>query len=56
MSEHLGHEELRADTLRQVAKLMAAAAITELPSTGTLPIGVEGPGRTITCRRGLRPQ
>ena len=36
MSEHLGYEELRADTVRQVAKLMAAAAITAPKSGGQL--------------------
>ncbi len=28
MSAHLGYEVLRADTVRQIAKLMAAAAVT----------------------------
>ncbi len=36
MTEHLGYEELRADTVRQVAKLMAAAAITAPKSGGQL--------------------
>jgi uncharacterized ferredoxin-like protein len=36
MSEHLGYEDLRADTVRQVAKLMAAAAITAPKSGGQL--------------------
>ncbi|HMC08339.1 MAG TPA: DUF2148 domain-containing protein [Actinomycetota bacterium] len=36
MSEHLGYEELRVDTVRQVAKLMAAAAITAPKSGGQL--------------------
>ena len=35
MSEHLGYEELRVDTVRQVAKLMAAAAITAPRTWGT---------------------
>ena len=33
---HLGYDELRADTVRQVAKLMAAAAITAPKSGGQL--------------------
>src|SRR5437763_11890302 len=36
MSDHLGYEDLRADTVRQVAKLMAAAAITAPKSGGQL--------------------
>jgi uncharacterized ferredoxin-like protein len=36
VTEHLGYEELRADTVRQVAKLMAAAAITAPKSGGQL--------------------
>lgn len=36
MSEHLGYDDLRADTVRQVAKLMAAAAITAPKSGGQL--------------------
>jgi uncharacterized ferredoxin-like protein len=36
MSEHLGYDELRADTVRQVAKLMAGAAITAPKSGGQL--------------------
>ena len=36
MSEHLGYDKLRADTVRQVAKLMAAAAITAPKSGGQL--------------------
>jgi uncharacterized ferredoxin-like protein len=36
MSGHLGYEDLRADTVRQVAKLMAAAAITAPKSGGQL--------------------
>jgi uncharacterized ferredoxin-like protein len=36
MTEHLGYDELRADTVRQVAKLMAAAAITAPKSGGQL--------------------
>ena len=36
MTEHLGYEDLRADTVRQVAKLMAAAAITAPKSGGQL--------------------
>lgn len=36
MTEHLGHDDLRADTVRQVAKLMAAAAITAPKSGGQL--------------------
>src|SRR5437660_11436689 len=36
MSEHLGYEELRAGTVQQVAKLMAAAAITAPKSGGQL--------------------
>src|SRR5437660_7929618 len=36
MSEHIGYEELRAATVRQVAQLMAAAAITAPKSGGQL--------------------
>jgi uncharacterized ferredoxin-like protein len=36
MSEHLDYDTLRADTVRQVAKLMAAAAITAPKSGGQL--------------------
>src|SRR2546421_7403495 len=36
MTDHLDYEELRADTVRQVAKLMAAAAITAPKSGGQL--------------------
>src|SRR5215204_2411931 len=36
MTEHLDYDELRADTVRQVAKLMAAAAITAPKSGGQL--------------------
>ena len=36
MTEHLGYEDLRVDTVRQVAKLMAAAAITAPKSGGQL--------------------
>ena len=36
MTSHLGYEDLRADTVRQVAKLMAAAAITAPKSGGQL--------------------
>ena len=36
MSEHLDYDSLRADTVRQVAKLMAAAAITAPKSGGQL--------------------
>ncbi len=36
MSDHLGYDDLRADTVRQVAKLMAAAAITAPKSGGQL--------------------
>jgi len=36
MSEHLGYEELRAETVLQAAKLMAAAAITAPKSGGQL--------------------
>jgi uncharacterized ferredoxin-like protein len=36
MSEHLDYEAIRADTVRQVAKLMAAAAITAPKSGGQL--------------------
>lgn len=36
MTEHLRYEDLRADTVRQVAKLMAAAAITAPKSGGQL--------------------
>lgn len=36
MSEHLGYDDLRVDTVRQVAKLMAAAAITAPKSGGQL--------------------
>ncbi|MGH9025259.1 MAG: hypothetical protein ACRDWD_03950, partial [Acidimicrobiia bacterium] len=36
MSDHLDYEALRADTVRQVAKLMAAAAITAPKSGGQL--------------------
>ena len=36
MTEPLGYDELRADTVRQVAKLMAAAAITAPKSGGQL--------------------
>ena len=37
MGEHLNYDSLRADTVRQVAKLMAAAAITAPKSGGALP-------------------
>ena len=36
MTEHLRYDDLRADTVRQVAKLMAAAAITAPKSGGQL--------------------
>ena len=36
MTEHLRYDDLRADTVRQVAKLMAAAAITAPKSCGQL--------------------
>ena len=36
MNEHLDYEAIRADTVRQVAKLMAAAAITAPKSGGQL--------------------
>ena len=36
MSEHLTYESIRADTVRQVAKLMAASAITAPKSGGQL--------------------
>jgi uncharacterized ferredoxin-like protein len=36
MSDHLSYDDLRADTVRQVAKLMAAAAITAPKSGGQL--------------------
>lgn len=36
MSGHLGYDDIRADTVRQVAKLMAAAAITAPKSGGQL--------------------
>jgi uncharacterized ferredoxin-like protein len=36
MTENLGYDDLRADTVRQVAKLMAAAAITAPKSGGQL--------------------
>ena len=36
MGEHLNYDSLRADTVRQVAKLMAAAAITAPKSGGQL--------------------
>ena len=36
MSEHLDYKAIRADTVRQVAKLMAAAAITAPKSGGQL--------------------
>jgi uncharacterized ferredoxin-like protein len=36
MTDHLGYDELRVDTVRQVAKLMAAAAITAPKSGGQL--------------------
>jgi uncharacterized ferredoxin-like protein len=36
MSDHLDYDSLRADTVRQVAKLMAAAAITAPKSGGQL--------------------
>jgi hypothetical protein len=36
MSEHLDYDALRADTVRQVAKLMAASAITAPKSGGQL--------------------
>ena len=36
MTERLGYDEIRADTARQVAKLMAAAAITAPKSGGQL--------------------
>lgn len=36
MTEHLDYDSLRVDTVRQVAKLMAAAAITAPKSGGQL--------------------
>ena len=36
MTQHVDFGGLRTDTIRQVAKLMAAAAITALKSGGTL--------------------
>lgn len=36
MTEHIGYDDLRADTVRQVAKLMAGAAITAPKSGGQL--------------------
>src|SRR3954471_22320079 len=36
MTEHLRYDDLRSDTVRQVAKLMAAAAITAPKSGGQL--------------------
>jgi len=36
MTDHLDYDSLRADTVRQVAKLMAAAAITAPKSDGQL--------------------
>jgi uncharacterized ferredoxin-like protein len=36
VSRHLGYDDLRADTVVQVAKLMAAAAITAPKSGGQL--------------------
>ena len=36
MSDHLSYDDLRADTVRQVAKLMAAAAVTAPKSGGQL--------------------
>src|SRR5882757_9769532 len=36
MTEHLGYDDLRVETVRQVAKLMAAAAITAPKSGGQL--------------------
>jgi uncharacterized ferredoxin-like protein len=36
MTEHLDYDGLRADTVRQVAKLMAASAITAPKSGGQL--------------------
>ena len=36
MTEHLDYDTIRADTVRQVAKLMAAAAITAPKSGGQL--------------------
>ena len=36
MTEHLDYDAIRADTVRQVAKLMAAAAITAPKSGGQL--------------------
>ena len=36
MTDHLDYDSLRADTVRQVAKLMAAAAITAPKSGGQL--------------------
>jgi len=36
MTEHLDYDAIRADTVRQVAKLMAASAITAPKSVGQL--------------------
>jgi uncharacterized ferredoxin-like protein len=36
MSDHLDYDAIRADTVRQVAKLMAAAAITAPNATRQL--------------------
>ena len=36
MSDHLGYDDLRADTVRQVAKLMAASGVTAPKSGGQL--------------------
>jgi uncharacterized ferredoxin-like protein len=43
MSSTIGYEELRAATVRQVAQLMAAAAITAPKSGGQLFLGLVGP-------------
>jgi hypothetical protein len=36
MTDYLGYDDLRADTVRQVAKLVAASAITAHKSGGLL--------------------
>src|SRR4051794_41797842 len=36
MTEHLGYDDIRTDTVRQVAKLMAASAITAPKSGGQM--------------------
>ena len=57
MTDHLDYDSLRADTVRQVAKLMAAAAITAPKSGGQLLLaGKHLFIETVIRRRPRNPQ